>query len=150
MTRVSSVRRPCIPVTGALLMAVLLGSSCEFKTEEKPPGSGGAEAEPRWSGIDELRSPKTEVRIKLSRAEGGGVIIALNRVPRADLNELAATLAAFVEMEPGLVIVIDAQNDIPFNWVFGALDACKRAKVKDVRFQAPPVEFDGGDNWWYE
>ena len=137
---------PRTAMTAALLVAALFGFSCELRTEEKAPVSRPVEDEPVLTTPREPGSPPPQVRIKLSRAEGGAVSIALNRVPRADLNELAATLAALVEGDPGLVAVIDARKNVPFMWVFGALDACKRAKVKDVRFQAPPAD----DEWWDE
>ena len=110
---------PRTAMTAALLVAALFGFSCELMTEEKAPVSRPVEDEPILTAPREPGSRPSEVRIKLSRAEGGEVRIVLNRAPRADLNELAATLATFVEMEPGLVIVIDAQKDVPFNWVFG-------------------------------
>ncbi len=138
---------PRTAMTAALLVAALFGFSCELRTEEKAPVSRPVEDEPVLTAPREPGSPPPQVRIKLSRAEGGGVRITLNRIYCADLNVLARKL--FELREGGgldLVAVIDARKNVPFRWVFGALDACKRAKVKDVRFQAPPV----GDECWDE
>lgn len=46
-------------------------------------------------------------------------------------------------------VVVDARQAVPFQWVVGALDACARAGVRNVKFQAPPVEGAGGADWWW-
>ncbi len=65
-----------------------------------------------------------------------------------DLNELARTLQDLVARE-SMPVVVDARASVPFRWVIGVLDACARAKVKDVKFQSPPAPDGGGDDWWW-
>lgn len=87
------------------------------------------------------------VRPPLSTA-GAHVELKVNKLPIANLNELARTLADLNATNP-LPVVLDARQAVPFRWVIGALDACARAEVQDVKFQAPPVEGGGGDDWWW-
>jgi biopolymer transport protein ExbD len=90
--------------------------------------------------------------------DGAHLVCTVNRKRRVedaagsgdpDWNELARILSDFVVRDPGQKVVIDARQAVPFRAVVGALDACKRARVANVRFQAPPVEEGGGDDWWW-
>jgi len=46
--------------------------------------------------------------------------------------------------------VIDGRQRVPFYVILGAVDACARAELYNVRFQAPPVAGGGGSDYWYE
>ena len=81
---------------------------------------------------------------------GAHISILANKMPCSDLNDLARKLADLGARNPGMPVVIDARQKIPFKWVLGTLDACARAKVTNVKFQAPPVEGGGGDDWWWK
>ena len=85
-----------------------------------------------------------------------GVNIGLNtrdEVNIRDMNELAnklKSLKASIERGPlKISVVLDARKNVKFDYVIGALDACYRAEIEDVKFQAPPVPEGGGDDWWY-
>ncbi len=86
-------------------------------------------------------------RVPLSTA-GAHVELRVNQVRVGDLNDLARTLKDLNRKSP-MPVVVDARQAVPFQWVVGALDACARAKVKHVKFQAPPVEGGGGADWWW-
>ncbi len=80
---------------------------------------------------------------------GSSVAIHLNRRACADLNELAAVLSELGARNADVGVVIDARRNVPFRWVVGAIDACRRAGIAGIKFQAPAVEGAGGDDWWY-
>jgi biopolymer transport protein ExbD len=110
----------------------------------QPIHSAGAAFPPDWRGAKPpLSTAGAHVAMKVNRlhirdsASGG-----------PDLNELARTLRDLVARDP-MPVVIDARSAVPFRWVIGALDACARARVRDVRFQAPPAPDGGGDDWWW-
>ncbi|MHC4507022.1 MAG: ExbD/TolR family protein [Planctomycetota bacterium] len=86
-------------------------------------------------------------RVPLSTA-GAHVELRVNQVRVGDLNCLARTLVDLNRRNP-MPVVVDARQAVPFQWVVGALDACARAGVSDVKFQAPPVEGGGGADWWW-
>ncbi|MHC4505222.1 MAG: ExbD/TolR family protein [Planctomycetota bacterium] len=86
-------------------------------------------------------------RVPLSTA-GAHVELRVNQVRVGDLNDLARTLTDLNRKSP-MPVVVDARQAVPFQWVAGALDACARARVKHVKFQAPPVEGGGGADWWW-
>jgi biopolymer transport protein ExbD len=94
------------------------------------------------------------VRVPLSTA-GAHIAMKVNklRIPAAaaggpNLNELARTLRDLVARN-SMPVVLDARASVPFRFVIGALDACSRAKVEDVKFQSPPAPDGGGDDWWW-
>jgi len=105
----------------------------------------------------------TEIRVRLSWRDGVGrlvssraaagpdgyVAIDANHIACRNLNELAEKLASAASRDTSLSVVIDARRHVPFRYVLGAVDACARAEIDDVRFQAPPTH-TGGDDWWYQ
>lgn len=80
---------------------------------------------------------------------GAHVVVKVGRLGVRDLNGLARTLADLAARDSDISIVIDARRTVPFKWVIGALDACARARVRDVKFQSPPAPGGGGDDWWW-
>ncbi|MHC4249934.1 MAG: ExbD/TolR family protein [Planctomycetota bacterium] len=80
---------------------------------------------------------------------GAHVVVRVGRLGVRDLNELARTLADLAARDSDISVVIDARQAVPFKWVIGALDACARAQVRDVKFQSPPKPGCGGDDWWW-
>jgi len=95
-----------------------------------------------------LALPPTVHQVFVS-LEGAHIVIQVGKVQCADLNDLYAKLADLTARQPDQPVVIDARQAIPFKWVLGAIDSCARAKVKNVKFQAPAVEEGGGDDWWH-
>jgi len=95
-----------------------------------------------------------EIRVKIALRDKdrpmSGVNMVVNRVPVSGLNDLARKLAELRETMAGIPVIIDGRQNVPFHWILGAVDACARARITDVKFQAPPVEGGGGDKWWYE
>ncbi len=87
------------------------------------------------------------VRVPLSLA-GAPIAIQVGRVLCGDLADLERKLTVHAAAY-GRPVVIDARRAVPFKWVFGALDACQRAGVKVIKFQAPPIEGGGGRDWWH-
>ncbi len=81
--------------------------------------------------------------------EGPHIVIQVGKVQCANLNELFRKLKDVTERQPDTPVVIDARQAVPFKWVLGAIDACARAKVKNVKFQAAAVQEGGGDDWWH-
>ena len=73
----------------------------------------------------------------------------IRRAVTSYLKELERKLGELALSDPKAYVVIDARRMAPFRWVFGALEACRKAKVRNVRFQAPPVEGQGGSDWWW-
>ena len=92
--------------------------------------------------------PNDVVRGASLDTSGAHIVIETNRKPRRDLNDLYRTLAELSGRNPEMPVVIDARQKVPFKWVIGAIDACKRANVASIKFQAPPVEGGGGSDWW--
>jgi biopolymer transport protein ExbD len=86
--------------------------------------------------------------VPLSTA-GHHIVIQVGKAKVNDLNDLARTLADLAVAQPDMPVVIDARQAVPFRWIVGAVDACKRARVKEIKFQAAPVEGGGGDDWWW-
>lgn len=98
-----------------------------------------------WSGVTvPLSIAGAHIEVKVNQMKFG-----VGPGPEPVLDELARILAELAERNPTIPVVIDARRAVPFKWVFGALDACKRAKVKSIRFQAPPVRGGGGSDWWW-
>ena len=104
--------------------------------------------------IDETVDKVEEIRVRISLKNksrpSSGVRILVNRLPVGGLRELARKLAQVRAVVAGVPVVIDGRQNVPFHWILGAVDACALAKIDDVKFQAPPAEGAGGDNWWYE
>ena len=80
---------------------------------------------------------------------GAHVMVKVGPMGVRDLNELARTLANLTSRQSDIAVVIDARQAVPFKWVIGAIDACARADVKNVKFQSPPVPGGGGSDWWW-
>lgn len=79
---------------------------------------------------------------------GARVVILAGRRRCADPNELTRVLSSLAERHESVPVVIDARKRVPFAWVLGAVDACSRANIRDVRFCAP-ARTDGGSEWWH-
>jgi len=91
-----------------------------------------------------------ELRIKISLADDGRPVILAQDFPCRDLNDLAARLRVLSQNVSDLPVVIDGRQRVPFFVILGAMDACARARLYDVKFQAPPVAGGGGSDYWYE
>ena len=91
-----------------------------------------------------------EIRIKIMLNEANQPVIYAQDYTCTDLNDLARKLKSLAANMPGLPVVIDGRQKVPFYIILGALDACARAELRDVKFQAPPVAGAGGSDYWYE
>ena len=90
--------------------------------------------------------PGVRVPLSVDRAH---IELRVNKMAVANLTDLARVLQELGAKDPTMPVVIDARQAVPFRWVIGALDACSRAGIKTVKFQAPPAEGGGGDDWWW-
>ena len=87
-----------------------------------------------------------------------GVFIGVNDPDKPtvrDLNELADELKGLkASVEKGgvrkMTVVLDAGKNVMFDYVIGALDACYRAEIQDVKFQPPPIPGGIGGNKFHE
>ena len=95
-----------------------------------------------------LALPPTVHQVPLS-LDGAHIVIQLGKIECADFNDLARKLVELAMRRPDMSVVIDARQAVPFKWVFGAVEACEKAKVRSVKFQAPAVVDGGGDDWWH-
>ena len=137
-----------IDVVFLLLIFVMCAS--KFKTMEQrleanlPKDEGQNPIQKKIEKPQEIR-----VKIKLDKATGQAIILAQD-YPCKDLNDLAKKLRTLAQTMPGLPVIIDGRQKVPFFIILGALDACARADLTDVKFQAPPVAGGGGSDYWYE
>ncbi|MHC4200739.1 MAG: hypothetical protein ACYSU0_12170 [Planctomycetota bacterium] len=92
-----------------------------------------------------IRSPSHPFPVS-GLPKGAHIVVKIDKTVCAGLDDLARRLAETVAGSPEACVVIDAYQEVPFRWVFGALEASRKAKVRDVKFQAPPVPQD--DDWW--
>ena len=115
----------------------------EQRLEANLPKNEGARPTPT-----EVVVPQ-EIRIKISVDDSGRPVILAHDYPCADLNDLARKLKRLARIMPGLPVVIDGRQRVPFQYILGAVDACMRAELRDVKFQAPPVAGGGGSDYWY-
>lgn len=90
-----------------------------------------------WNGMRAVNS-----------TEGAKVAIQINQKSVKNIPELAEKLAALNAATP-MPVVIDARLAVPFKYVVGVLDACSRASIKEVKFQAPPQGEEGAGGDWY-
>ena len=81
-------------------------------------------------------------------APGGRVAITMGGRRCADPNELARVLSSLSARHERTPVVIDARKRVPFAWVLGAVDACARAGIENVRFRAP-ARTEVGPEWWH-
>jgi biopolymer transport protein ExbD len=105
-----------------------------------------------------------EIRVKIYWQDGAGRVISTpnrdrhsasigikaNNQTCADLNDLARKLAEIGTGHPTTPVVIDARQHVPYRWVLGAVDACARAQIASVTFQAPAIADGGGSDWWHQ
>ena len=102
---------------------------------------------PALAGRVERSTEGAHIRMTVNLERYGG-LPTVDRTRCADLDELGRTLAEFVGDRRDSIAVIEARQKVPFRWVFGAVEACHEVGIEHVRFQAPPVEGAGGDDWW--
>ena len=97
--------------------------------------------------------PPDEIRINLEHRDSDPTKcwISINdRNNRVNnFNDLYATLLQLKASGPERPVIIHGLSKVHYQYIISAMDACKRAEIKDVKFQAPPVP-DGGDDWWHK
>lgn len=81
--------------------------------------------------------------------EGMHVAIRINDTPCTDLDEFVRRLRKLVFEMDHPPVVIDAWQMVPFKRVFRVVEACGAAGAGKLRYQAPPVEGEGGSDWWW-
>jgi len=91
-----------------------------------------------------------EVRVKIWTPRKGVVQMSLDERPCRDADDLARGLADYVANDPNRAVVIDSRMKVPFGRVLEAVEACRRAGMKTILFQAPPILGGGGEDWWYQ
>jgi biopolymer transport protein ExbD len=145
------------------LLLIFFLLTAQFKSMERKLDGNLPKDGPRTTQRD-IVEPQ-EVRVKIFWADRSGRFVAgpdaslprrllhigirLNNVPCASINDLARKLATVTARSPDLAVVIDARSRVPFKFVLGAVDACARARIDNVKFQAPPVRGGGGGDWWW-
>jgi len=163
---------PLSMIDVTFLLLIFFMCSMNFKSVERalgarlPKDSGPAAGQPPDDGVplrvrihwanergQVIHSPTSAypeefdgARRRVSLA-GARVVVKIGRLPVRDLNELARTLADLAARQRDIAVVIDARRAVPFRWVMGALDACARGSIRNVKFQSPPAPEGGGDDW---
>ena len=101
--------------------------------------------------------PPEEIRVYMWVPPGKPDDVAIGLGDRkaanvANLDQLVGKLKGMMAAVGGTntAVVIDARKNVKFKYVIGALDACGRAEIEDVKFQAPAVPGGGGHNWWHQ
>ena len=134
------------------LMLIFFICATKFKALErrldaKLPKEGRPDIPKDVQKVEEIR---VKISLKDLNDKLGPVRILVNRTPCTGLNELARKLNQLRVALPGTPVVIDGRQNVPFRWILGAVDACARARITSVKFQAPLARGGGGDRWWYE
>ena len=156
------------------LLLIFFMCSMKFRTVEKKLDAELPKDEGQNPIPTKVEQP-TEIRVQINWANSAGQVIhspnrafprdwpgvvldlslanphielKVNRLRVKDLHELTQTLADLNARNP-MPVVLDARAAVPFRWVIGALDACARAKVENVKFQSPPAPEGGGGDWWW-
>jgi len=93
---------------------------------------------------------RDEARVKLWVGSSGEVMVTVDEQSCRDADELTGLLSKFAAMVPDMVVVIDSRQAVPFGRVLEAVEACRRAGMKNILFQAPPILGGGGEDWWYQ
>ena len=144
---------PVSMIDVTFLILIFFLCTAKFKALEQrldatlPKEDGLTTIRKRVEKVEEIR---VRISLKSKSRPSGGVRILVNRLPVDGLRGLARKLAEVRAVLSGVPVVIDGRQDVPFQWILGAVDACALAKIDDVRFQAPPAEGAGGGKWWYE
>ena len=144
---------PISMIDVTFLLLIFFICTAKFKALEQrldanlPKDEGQNVLKKKVEMVEEIR---VKIFLKDKDRPSSGVNLLVNRFPVGNLNELARKLAELRQTMPGLPVIIDGRQNVHFRWILGAVDACARAKITDVKFQAPPVEGGGGGKWWYE
>jgi biopolymer transport protein ExbD len=140
---------PCSMIDVVFLLLIFFLVCSSYKTTEER-----LEANLPRDGLNPVAQPtimpRPEVRVKLWLAESGQVRISVDEYACSTIDDLARKLAAFAGGDPNQDVVIDGRQQVPFKYVLAAIDACARAGMRNVKFQAPPVPGGGGSDWWYQ
>jgi biopolymer transport protein ExbD len=80
------------------------------------------------------------IYVKLWSDANGELAISLNdRDNRIDgINQLAVRLEILRNSLSQISVLIDARRDVKYQHVIAAMDACKRARIQDVKFALAP------------
>jgi biopolymer transport protein ExbD len=141
---------PVSMIDVVFLLLIFFMCASKFKTMEQRLDANLPKDEGQNPIQKKVEKPQ-EIRIKIQISkQTGNVEILAQDYPCRDLNDLAKKLKTLSQNMPGLPVIIDGRQKVPFYVILGALDACARADLKDVKFQAPPVAGGGGSDYWYE
>jgi biopolymer transport protein ExbD len=145
---------PVSMIDVVFLLLIFFMCATKFKQVEKrldgnlPKDEGQMAAKPK-----EIEKPD-EIRVKLwpREADKTKCWIAVNDRENKvnDFDQLYVRLRQLKDSMAGTPVIIDARREVHYQYVISAMDACKRAKIKDVKFQAPAVPEGGGDDWWHK
>ena len=141
---------PTSMIDVVFLLLIFFMCASRFKTLEQRLEANLPRDEGQNPIQKKIEKPQ-EIRIKISldKATDRPIIMAQD-YPCRDLNDLAQKLRTLAQNMPGLPVIIDGRQKVPFFIILGSLDACARAGISDVKFQAPPVAGGGGSDYWYE
>ena len=139
---------PVSMIDVVFLLLIFFMCASKFKTLEQRLEANLPKDEGQNPIQKKIEKPQ-EIRIKIT-LDGERIVIMAEDYPCRDLNDLAAKLKTLAANMPGLPVIIDGRQKVPFFAIIGALDACARADLHDVKFQAPPVAGGGGSDYWYE
>jgi biopolymer transport protein ExbD len=87
-----------------------------------------------------------EVTVRLMKdtpvADGGqpGVRLFFEQYQCRDLADLEDRLKRLGEFVSRVPVVIDGAPDVPFGYILGAIDVCKKAAFTEIRMKRPPGE----------
>ena len=138
------------------LLLIFFMCAAQFRSEERVLASNlPRDGRP---DIEKKPEPPAEVRVKIfwesasgeavaDPSPGARVVTLVGRRRCVDPNELTRVLSSLRGRHERTPVVIDARRRVPFAWVIGAVDACARAGIENVRFRAP-AGTDLGSEWW--
>ncbi|MBN1808189.1 MAG: biopolymer transporter ExbD [Planctomycetes bacterium] len=93
---------------------------------------------PKDAGINPIPTeviPPREYRVKVDGRDETKYLFMLDNLEVSSQPELVQKLTIAAKSSPQLSVVIVGQKDTPFLYIVWALDACKQARIDDVKFE---------------
>ncbi len=146
----SDFELPVSMIDVVFLLLIFFMCASKFKTLEQRLDAQLPKDQGPTEGTPPPPPEHPDLRIKISINGSGRPAIVAGQYPCLDLNDLARKLKVLAGTTPDQPIVIDSRQNVPFYVVLGAMDACSRARLTDIKFQAPPAIGGGGSDYWYE
>jgi len=121
-----------------LLLIFFLAAS----TFKKPENKLDIEL-PKDAGINPIPTeviPPREYRLYVDGTDTTRHVFMLDKVPVESLGDLVFRLKNAAAASPQLSVVIVGKHRTPFKFIVWAFDACKQARIDDVKFEGLDVE----------